>query len=54
MNGLIAVFYDWSRIVARYFACLALATRIVEMTPAGINIFPGNYEDFLAAEGLAA
>ena len=32
----------------------SLATRIVEMTPAGINIFPGNYEDFLAAEGLAA
>ena len=32
----------------------SLATRIVEMTPAGINIFPGNYEDFLAAESLAA
>jgi hypothetical protein len=29
LNGLIAIFYDWSRIVARYFACLALATRIV-------------------------
>ena len=32
----------------------SLATRIVEMTPAGINIFSGNYEDFLAAEALAA
>ena len=32
----------------------SLATRIIEMTPAGINIFPGNYEDYLAAQGMAA
>jgi ATPase subunit of ABC transporter with duplicated ATPase domains len=31
-----------------------LATRIIEMTPAGINIFAGNYEDFLAAQDMAA
>jgi len=24
------------------------------MTPAGINIFPGNYEDHLAAQHVAA
>ncbi len=27
----------------------SLATRIIEMTPAGINIFAGNYEEFLAS-----
>jgi len=32
----------------------SLATRIIEMTPAGINIFSGNYEDLLAAQGMAA
>ncbi len=32
----------------------SLATRVIEMTPAGINVFPGNYDDFLAARGLAA
>jgi ATPase subunit of ABC transporter with duplicated ATPase domains len=32
----------------------SLATRVIEMTPAGINVFPGNYEDFLTARGLAA
>ncbi len=32
----------------------SLATRIIEMTPAGINIFSGNYDDFLTAQGLAA
>ncbi len=32
----------------------SLATRIIEMTPAGINIFPGNYEDYLAAQSKAA
>jgi hypothetical protein len=28
--------------------------RVIEMTPAGINIFPGNYEDHLAAQRVAA
>ena len=32
----------------------SLATRIIEMTPAGINIFSGNYEDYLAAQSKAA
>ena len=32
----------------------SLATRVIEMTPAGINIFPGNYEDHLAAQRAAA
>ena len=32
----------------------SLATRIIEMTPAGIVIHAGNYEDYLAAQGLAA
>jgi len=32
----------------------SLATRIIEMTPAGINIFPGNYEDHLASQRAAA
>ncbi len=32
----------------------SLATRIIEMTAAGINIFAGNYEDYLAAQSLAA
>ena len=32
----------------------SLATRIIEMTPAGITIFPGNYEDYLAAQSEAA
>ncbi len=31
-----------------------LATRIIEMTPAGVVIHAGNYEDYLAAQGLAA
>jgi ATPase subunit of ABC transporter with duplicated ATPase domains len=32
----------------------SLATRIIEMTPAGLNIFPGNYEDYLVAQSKAA
>ena len=32
----------------------SLATRIIEMTPAGINIFAGNYEDYLATQSKAA
>jgi ATPase subunit of ABC transporter with duplicated ATPase domains len=32
----------------------SLATRIIEMTPAGINLFAGNYEDYLAAQSKAA
>jgi len=31
-----------------------LATRIIEMTPAGISIHAGGYEDYLIAQGLAA
>jgi ATPase subunit of ABC transporter with duplicated ATPase domains len=31
-----------------------LATRIIEMTPAGIAIHAGGYEDYLIAQGLAA
>jgi ATPase subunit of ABC transporter with duplicated ATPase domains len=31
-----------------------LATRIIEMTPAGVVIHAGDYEDYLAAQGLAA
>jgi ATPase subunit of ABC transporter with duplicated ATPase domains len=31
----------------------SLATRIIEMTPAGINIFAGNYDDFLKARTTA-
>jgi ATPase subunit of ABC transporter with duplicated ATPase domains len=32
----------------------SLATRIIEMTPAGIEIYSGNYEDYLAAQRVAA
>ena len=32
----------------------SLATRIIEMTPAGIAIHAGGYEDYLIAQGLAA
>ncbi len=32
----------------------SLATRIIEMTPAGIVIHAGNYDDYLAAQGMAA
>jgi ATPase subunit of ABC transporter with duplicated ATPase domains len=32
----------------------SLATRVIDMTPAGLNIFPGNYEDYLAAQSKAA
>mgnify|MGYP001499066852 CR=1 FL=1 len=32
----------------------SLATRIIEMTPAGILIHAGNYEDYLAAQSKAA
>jgi ATPase subunit of ABC transporter with duplicated ATPase domains len=32
----------------------SLATRIIEMTPAGIVIHAGNYYDYLIAQGLAA
>ncbi len=31
-----------------------LATRIIEMTPAGVVIYAGNYEDYLAAQSMAA
>ena len=31
----------------------SLATRIIEMTPAGINIFAGNYDEFLTAQAAA-
>jgi ATPase subunit of ABC transporter with duplicated ATPase domains len=32
----------------------SLATRIIEMTPEGINIHAGGYDDYLTARGLAA
>jgi ATPase subunit of ABC transporter with duplicated ATPase domains len=32
----------------------SLATRIIEMTAGGIEIFAGNYEDYLAAQKAAA
>ncbi len=32
----------------------SLATRIIEMSPAGITIHPGGYDDYLVARGLAA
>ena len=30
----------------------SLATRILEMTPEGINDFKGNYEDYLRSQGI--
>jgi len=32
----------------------SLATRIIEMTAGGVEIFAGNYEDYLAAQKAAA
>jgi len=32
----------------------SLATRIIEMSPAGIEVFSGNYEDYLASRSKAA
>ena len=32
----------------------SLATRIIEMTAAGIVIHAGNYDDYLISQGLAA
>jgi ATPase subunit of ABC transporter with duplicated ATPase domains len=32
----------------------SLATRIIEMTPDGISVFPGNYEEYLTAQTKAA
>ena len=30
----------------------SLATRVLEMTPDGINDFKGNYEDYLQSQGI--